>query len=47
VQTNNLKNGLSTNTNDWMTVPGSTGINSTNFPINPALPVEFYELIYP
>jgi hypothetical protein len=47
VQTNNLKNGLSANTNDWMTVPGSTGINSTNFPINPGLPVEFYELIYP
>ena len=47
VQTNNLRNGLSINTNDWMTVPGSTSLDATNFPINPALPAEFYELIYP
>jgi len=47
VQTNHLQNGLSANPNDWMTVPGSTGVDSTNFLINPALPAEFYQLIYP
>jgi hypothetical protein len=47
VQTNNLQNGLSADPNDWMTVPGSTSVDSTNFLINPALPAEFYELIYP
>lgn len=47
VQTNNLQNGLSTTPNDWMTVPGSTSVDSTNFVINPALPAEFYKLVYP
>jgi len=47
VQTNHLQQGLSSNTNDWMTVPGSTTVNSASFPINPALPTEFYKLIYP
>jgi len=46
-QTNNLQYGLSANTNDWETVPGSTSVNSASFPINPALPTEFYKLIYP
>ena len=47
VQTNNLAKGISSNTNDWMTVPGSTGINSTNITMNPTLPTEFYRLVYP
>jgi len=47
VQTNNLALGLSSNTNDWMTVPGSTGTNQESIPLNPALPAEFYKLIYP
>ena len=47
VQTNNLQNGLSSNPNDWMTVPGSANVDSASLPINPALPAEFYELIYP
>ena len=47
VQTNHLQQGLSSNTNDWMTVPGSTTVNSASFPINPALPTEFYKLINP
>ncbi len=46
-QTNHLQQGLSDNINDWMTVPGSTGVNSASFPINPALPTEFFKLIYP
>jgi fibronectin-binding autotransporter adhesin len=46
-QTNNLAAGISANTNDWMTVPGSTTIHSTNITINPALPSEFYRLVYP
>ena len=47
VQTNNLAAGVSSNTNDWTTVTGSTGIDSTNITINPALPSEFYRLVYP
>ena len=47
VQTNNLAAGISLNTNDWTTVSGSTAINQTNITINPALPAEFYRLVYP
>ena len=47
VQTNHLQLGISSNTNDWMTVPGSTTVNSVSVPINPGLPTEFYQLIYP
>jgi hypothetical protein len=46
-QTNHLANGLSSNTNDWTTVPGSSGVDSENLPINPLLPAEFYQLVYP
>jgi hypothetical protein len=47
VQTNHLASGLSANTNDWTTVPGSSAIDQTNITINPALPTEFYRLVYP
>jgi hypothetical protein len=47
VQTNNLALGISANTNDWTTVSGSSSTNLENLPINPLLPTEFYELIYP
>jgi autotransporter-associated beta strand protein len=47
VQTNNLANGVSANTNDWTTVVGSTLVDSTNITINPTLPTEFYRLVYP
>jgi hypothetical protein len=47
VQTNNLANGISANTNDWTTVPGSSGVDLENLTINPLLPTEFYELVYP
>jgi len=47
VQTNNLASGISLNTNDWVTVPGSAGINQTNFTVDPTKPTEFYRLVYP
>jgi autotransporter-associated beta strand protein len=47
VQTNHLANGLSANTNDWTTVTGSSSVDATNITINPALPTEFYRLVYP
>jgi fibronectin-binding autotransporter adhesin len=47
VQTNNLNLGISSKTNDWGTVPGSTTTNQVWLPINTAKPTEFYRLIYP
>ena len=47
VQTNHLAAGISSNTNDWMTVPGSAGIDQTNIPMDPTKPAEFYRLVYP
>ena len=47
MQTNNLANGLSANTNDWGTVANSSQTNQIVLPINPALPAEFYRLVYP
>jgi autotransporter-associated beta strand protein len=43
-QTNPLNIGLS---NNWVTVPGSTNMTSTNITINPADPAVFYRLVYP
>jgi autotransporter-associated beta strand protein len=47
VQTNSLAVGLQTNAAAWTTVPGSTGVSTTNFIINPANGSVFYRLIYP
>jgi hypothetical protein len=47
VQTNNRASGISSKTNDCMTVPGSSGIDQTNITIDPTLPTEFYRLVYP
>jgi autotransporter-associated beta strand protein len=47
VQTNHLAAGISSNTNDWMTVPGSAGIDQTNILMDPTKPAEFYRLVYP
>ena len=47
VQTNNLANGISANTNDWGTVAGSQQTNQMTLPVDPTLPLEFYRLIYP
>lgn len=43
VQTNSLSIGLGTN---WVDVPGSTGISSTNITLNPTQPTVFYRLKY-
>lgn len=47
VQTNNLASGLSRNTNDWMVIPGTASVNTTNLTIDPAKPASFYRLVYP
>jgi autotransporter-associated beta strand protein len=43
-QTNNLGVGLS---NNWVTVPGSAAITSTNITIDPSSPSVFFRLRYP
>ena len=47
VQTNNLAGGLSSNTNDWGTVSGSTATNAVNLTIDPAKAAEFFRMVYP
>ncbi len=47
MQTNNLAAGISSNTNDWMTVPGSAGVNQTNMTIDVTRPTEFFRMVYP
>jgi len=46
-QTNNLNQGVSTNPNDWATVPGSAATNQLSFPISLTNLNEFYRLVYP
>jgi fibronectin-binding autotransporter adhesin len=43
MQTNDLNVGLSTN---WVTVPGSEAVTTTNLPISPSSPEVFYRLQY-
>jgi autotransporter-associated beta strand protein len=47
MQTNNLANGVSSNTNDWGMVANSSQTNQIALPVNPSLPTEFYRLVYP
>ena len=47
MQTNHLNTGLSANTNDWGTVPGSATTNKVSMPLDATKPTEFYRLIYP
>ena len=47
VQTNSLAAGISSKTNDWETVSGSAGINSTNITVDATKPGEYYRLVYP
>ena len=47
MQTNHLTNGLSSNTNDWGTVPGSAGTNQVFIPIIATNPATFFKLTYP
>ena len=44
VQTNSVAVGISTN---WVTVPGSTTVNSVAVPLDPVNPTVFYRLVYP
>ena len=44
IQTNSLATGLNTN---WVTLPGSDAVISTNFTINPANDAVFYRMVYP
>jgi hypothetical protein len=43
-QTNSLSAGLGTN---WITIPGSDTVTSTNIVINPANGAVLYRMIYP
>ena len=43
-QTNALNVGLKTN---WVAVPGTASVTTTNLPINKANPTVFYRLVYP
>ncbi len=43
-ETNSLSVGISTN---WVTVPGSGSVTSTNITVNPLNPTVFYRLMYP
>ncbi len=48
VQTKNLNKGVSSNTNDWGTVVGSTLTTTTNLPIiKVGVTNEYYRLVYP
>jgi hypothetical protein len=42
-----LAAGLSSNTNSWYTVPGSTTVDQINITVNPSVPTAFYQLVYP
>jgi hypothetical protein len=46
-QTNNLTQGVSSNTNDWGTVPGSTTTNAASINILNTNLNEYYRLVYP
>jgi len=47
VQTNQLAGGISSNSNDWSTVAGSTELDQISLDIDPLKPSEFYRLVYP
>jgi hypothetical protein len=47
VQTNNLNQGVSGNSNDWATVAGSTATNAMGIPIVTTNLNEYYRLVYP
>ena len=47
MQTNHLDQGFSTDTNDWMTVPGSQTTNFINLLIDPTLSGGYYRLVWP
>ncbi len=47
VQTNYLTDGISGNTNDWMTVAGTTTNNAVTLPMDVLSRCNFYRLVYP
>ena len=47
VQTNNLQNGISSNTNDWATLANSSNTNQVFTPIFITNRSEFYRMVYP
>ncbi|HXI69178.1 MAG TPA: cadherin-like beta sandwich domain-containing protein [Verrucomicrobiae bacterium] len=47
MQTNNLDSGVSGNTNDWMTVAGSSATNTATITIIETNLNEYYRLVYP
>jgi hypothetical protein len=47
LHTNQLAAGIRLNTNDWLTVTGSAATNRESVSVNPALPAEFFRLVYP
>jgi len=47
MQTNNLAKGVSSNTNDWATVSGSSGTNQVFVPVVRTNATEFYRMVYP
>ena len=46
-QTNNLAKGISSNTNDWITVANSANTNLITVPITRTNKTGFYRLVYP
>lgn len=46
-QTDTLSAGLNPNSNDWVTVSGSTSTNQVVLPVNPTNGCVFYKLVYP
>ena len=44
-QTNHLGSGVSANTNDWMTVAGSSATNRVSLPVDATTPAEYYRLV--
>lgn len=46
-QTNALGAGLNVNPAAWTEVPGSAGVNTMNFTIDPLQPTVFYRMVYP
>ncbi len=46
-QTNNLMLGLSSDPNDWATLPGSAATNTVSINLNSTNPAGFYRLVYP
>ena len=47
VRTNTLANGSGSNSNDWMTVAGTTTNNLVTLPLDKLIKSKFYRLVNP